>query len=55
VACLVVGLGLLTAAETGWAHAVGVVALFAFVVSGFLAAVPPLLAGDADEPDAETP
>jgi cytochrome d ubiquinol oxidase subunit II len=54
VACLVVGLGLLTAAETGWAHAVGVVALFAFVVSGFLAAVPPLLAGDADEPDAET-
>jgi cytochrome d ubiquinol oxidase subunit II len=54
VACLVAGLGLLTAAEAGWAHAVGVVALFGFVVSGFLAVVPPLLAGDADEPDAAT-
>jgi cytochrome d ubiquinol oxidase subunit II len=54
VACLVAGLGLLTAAEAGWAHAVGVVALFGFVVSGFLAVVPPLVAGDADEPDAAT-
>jgi cytochrome d ubiquinol oxidase subunit II len=54
VACLVAGLGLLTAADAGWAHAVGVVALFGFVVSGFLAVVPPLVAGDADEPDAAT-
>ena len=55
VACLVVGLGLLTAAETAWAHAIGVVALFGFIVSGFLGAVPALLAGDGDEPDAATP
>ncbi|MDX6687975.1 MAG: cytochrome bd ubiquinol oxidase subunit [Baekduia sp.] len=42
-ACLVGGLGLLTAAETGWAHAVGVVLLLAFVVAGFLATVPAFL------------
>jgi cytochrome d ubiquinol oxidase subunit II len=46
-ACLVVGLGLLTAAETGWAHAIGVVGLLGFVVVGFLAAVPALLTGEA--------
>jgi cytochrome d ubiquinol oxidase subunit II len=46
-ACLIGGLGLLTAAETGWAHAVGVVLLLAFVVIGFLGAVPALLAGEA--------
>jgi cytochrome d ubiquinol oxidase subunit II len=39
-ACLVGGLGLLTAAETGWAHAIGVVLLFTFVVAGFLATIP---------------
>jgi cytochrome d ubiquinol oxidase subunit II len=42
-ACLVGGLGLLTAAETGWAHAIGVVLLLAFVVAGFLATVPAFL------------
>jgi cytochrome d ubiquinol oxidase subunit II len=40
VACLVVGFGLLTVADAGWAHAIGVTALFAFVVAGFLALVP---------------
>jgi cytochrome d ubiquinol oxidase subunit II len=40
VACLIVGFGLLTVADAGWAHAVGVTALFAFMVAGFLALVP---------------
>jgi len=40
IACLIVGFGLLTVADTGWAHAVGVTALFAFMVAGFLALVP---------------
>jgi cytochrome d ubiquinol oxidase subunit II len=40
VTCLVVGFGLLTVANAAWAHAVGVTALFAFVVAGFLALVP---------------
>jgi cytochrome d ubiquinol oxidase subunit II len=44
-ACLVVGIGFLNVAEAGWAHAIGVAALFAFVVLGFLAAVPALLPG----------
>ena len=33
-------LGFLTVADAGWAHAVGVVTLFAAVVTGFRAAVP---------------
>ena len=40
VACLIVGFGLLTVANAAWAHAVGVAALLAFVVAGFLALVP---------------
>jgi cytochrome d ubiquinol oxidase subunit II len=40
VALLVAGFGLLTVAEAGVAHAFGVVALLAFVVVGFAAAVP---------------
>jgi cytochrome bd ubiquinol oxidase subunit II len=46
-ACLVAGFGLLTVAEAGWAHALGVVALFAFIAVGFAGAVPALL---EDEP-----
>jgi cytochrome d ubiquinol oxidase subunit II len=46
-ACLVGGFGFLTVAEAGWAHAVGVVLLVGFVVTGFLAAVPAWLAPDA--------
>jgi len=45
-ACLVGGVGFLTVAETGWAHAIGVVLLLGFVVVGFLGAVPALLAGE---------
>jgi cytochrome bd ubiquinol oxidase subunit II len=40
VACLIAGFLLLTIANAGWAHALGVTALFAFVVAGFLALVP---------------
>ncbi|MFL5962737.1 MAG: cytochrome d ubiquinol oxidase subunit II [Gaiellaceae bacterium] len=40
VACLIAGFGLLTVANAAWAHALGVTALFAFVVAGFLALVP---------------
>ena len=43
-ACLIAGLGFLTAADAGWAHAVGVAALFAFIVLGFLAVAPAELA-----------
>jgi hypothetical protein len=46
----VAGFGFLNVAETGWAHAVGVVALLACVVLAFLAAAPALVAppgGDA--------
>jgi cytochrome d ubiquinol oxidase subunit II len=38
-ACLLAGFGFLTIAEAGWAHAVGVVALFGFMVCGLLAAM----------------
>jgi cytochrome bd ubiquinol oxidase subunit II len=43
-ACFIAGLGFLTAADAGWAHAVGIVALFAFIVLGFLAVAPAELA-----------
>jgi len=39
-ACLIAALGFLTIADAGWAHAVGVIALVAFVAIGFRAAVP---------------
>ena len=39
-ACLIVGVGLLTVANATWAHAIGVAALLAFVVTGFLALMP---------------
>ncbi|MGI8920295.1 MAG: cytochrome d ubiquinol oxidase subunit II [Solirubrobacteraceae bacterium] len=38
-ACLIAGFGLLTVADAPWAHAIGVTALFAFIATGFLAAV----------------
>jgi cytochrome d ubiquinol oxidase subunit II len=40
LACLVAGFGFLTIADAGWAHAIGVVSLVAFVVLGFLTIVP---------------
>jgi cytochrome d ubiquinol oxidase subunit II len=49
LACLIAGIGLLTAAETAWAHALGVVSLFGFVAFGFPAALPPHVVPHADE------
>ncbi|MBS1870468.1 MAG: cytochrome d ubiquinol oxidase subunit II [Actinobacteria bacterium] len=40
LACLVLTVGFLTLADAGWAHAVGVLTLFAAVVTGFRAALP---------------
>jgi cytochrome d ubiquinol oxidase subunit II len=53
-ACFVAGLGFLTAADAGWAHAIGVASLFGFIVLGFLAVAPSEL-GKADEDGARTP
>jgi cytochrome d ubiquinol oxidase subunit II len=39
-ACLLAGFSFLTLAEAPWAHTIGVLALLAFIVLGFLAAVP---------------
>jgi cytochrome bd ubiquinol oxidase subunit II len=47
-ACLVAGFGLLTVAEAGWAHAIGVFALFGFIVAGFAGTVPALLEGEPE-------
>jgi cytochrome d ubiquinol oxidase subunit II len=56
IACLIAGFGLLTVADSSWAHAFGVVSLFGFIVSGFLAIVPRALAGEepaaTQQPDA---
>jgi hypothetical protein len=43
---LVAGIGLLNVADAGWAHTVGVVALFGFIVAAFLAIVPAVLSGE---------
>jgi cytochrome bd ubiquinol oxidase subunit II len=47
VALLIVGIGFLNAADAGWAHVIGVFALFGFIVVGFAAIVPRALAEDA--------
>jgi cytochrome d ubiquinol oxidase subunit II len=50
VALLIVGVGLLNGADAPWAHAIGVVALFSFMIAGFAAIVPRALAEDAEGP-----
>lgn len=45
VACLVAGFGLLNIADADWAHGVGIVCLFAFVLLGFRAIIFPALRG----------
>jgi hypothetical protein len=42
---LIAGFGLFNVADAGWAHAVGVVCLFAFVWFGFQAIIFPALRG----------
>jgi len=54
-ACLLAGIGFLTIAEAGWAHALGVIALLGFIVCGFLADVPAQLSALAREDAAEPP
>lgn len=46
-ALLIVGIGLLNAADAPWAHAVGVVSLFGFMIVSFAAIVPGALAQDS--------
>ena len=43
VACLLIGIGMLTIAHAQWAHYIGAGALLAFVAVGFAAAIPALL------------
>jgi cytochrome d ubiquinol oxidase subunit II len=40
-ACLIAGIGLTTIANAGWAHAIGVASLLAFIAIGFPVALPP--------------
>src|SRR5205807_7765824 len=49
VALLIVGVGFLNAADAPWAHAVGVMSLFGFLLVGFAAIVPRALSADSDE------
>jgi hypothetical protein len=46
VALLIVGIGLLNAADAPWAHALGVASLFGFILVAFAALVPRALAED---------
>jgi cytochrome d ubiquinol oxidase subunit II len=48
VALLIAGVGFLNAADAGWAHLIGVFALFGFMVIGFAAIVPRALVEDTD-------
>ena len=51
IAALAAGVGFLTIADAAWAHAIGVLCLFAFIVAAFPAALPPdLLPGAYHEP-----
>jgi cytochrome d ubiquinol oxidase subunit II len=49
VALLIAGVGFLNAADAGWAHAIGVFALFGFMIIGFAAIVPRAVAEDPEE------
>jgi cytochrome d ubiquinol oxidase subunit II len=50
VALLILGIGFLNGADAGWAHLIGVFALFGFMIVGFAAIVPRALADDAVQP-----
>ena len=47
IACLIAGIGLLNVADARWAHTVGILCLFAFIVSAFLAIIPAALGEEA--------
>jgi cytochrome d ubiquinol oxidase subunit II len=48
-ACAIAGIGLLTVADAPWAHAIGIVCLFAFIVLGFGALRPTEIAAVAPD------
>jgi cytochrome d ubiquinol oxidase subunit II len=48
VGLLIGGVGFLTIADAGWAHAIGVICLLGFVVTGFAAVGPGELAEQGD-------
>jgi cytochrome d ubiquinol oxidase subunit II len=48
LACLIAGFGLLNVAEAGWAHALGVASLFAFIVTAFLSLRPGTLGAEGN-------
>ena len=50
VACLIAGFGMLNVADARWAHAVGFVCLFAFVVIAFCAIVLPAVGEETAQP-----
>ncbi len=50
LACFVAGVGFLTIAEAGWAHAIGVFCFTGFIVLGFVAIAPRDLEGGASVP-----
>ena len=49
VSCFIAGIGLLTFADAAWAHAIGVVCLFGFIVAAFLGDRPPSPRGPSGE------
>ena len=49
LACFLAGVGFLTVADAAWAHSLGVVLLFSFIVAAFPAALPPGLLQDAEQ------
>ena len=53
-ACLIAGFGLLTIAEAGWAHLLGVLALLCFLPLGFLASAPSQLTLIAQDEEADS-
>ncbi len=53
LASLIGGFGFLTAAEAGWAHAIGVLCLFGFMVLGFFAYAPAQVVLEGLEPHDE--
>jgi cytochrome d ubiquinol oxidase subunit II len=53
VSCFFAGIGLLTLADAAWAHGIGVVCLFGFIVAAFLAIVPSTLADQAENISAD--
>jgi cytochrome d ubiquinol oxidase subunit II len=54
VSCFIGGIALLTFADAAWAHAIGVVCLFGFIIGAFLAIVPPALADQPENVPADT-